>query len=73
MHNIGDSDKIVCVIKVKERLDRHWKERFDGMDIVSDDGCTTISGTVADQSALHGLLNTVRDLGLTLIAVEQKK
>ena len=32
-------------------------------------GITVIHGPVADQAALHGLLNKVRDLGLPLISV----
>lgn len=64
-----EMEEIVCIIKVRERIDRRWQELFDGMEIASADGCTTISGQVKDQSALHGLLNTVRDLGLTLISV----
>jgi len=32
-------------------------------------GRTTISGPVADQAALHGLLARIRDLGLTLLEV----
>jgi hypothetical protein len=35
------------------------------------DGTTVISGPVADQSALHGLLARIRDLGLVLIAVQR--
>ena len=33
------------------------------------DGTTTIHGIVVDQSALHGLLQKVRDIGLPLISV----
>ena len=33
------------------------------------DGTTVISGSVADQAALHGLLQRVRDLGLPLVSV----
>ena len=33
------------------------------------DGTTVIHGLVADQSALHGLLQRVRDTGLPLISV----
>ena len=33
------------------------------------DGTTTIHGIVVDQSALHGLLQKVRDVGLPLISV----
>jgi hypothetical protein len=35
------------------------------------DGTTILSGPVRDQAALHGLLLKVRDLGLTLISVNQ--
>jgi hypothetical protein len=35
------------------------------------DGTTTITGEIVDQSALHGLLKKVRDLGLPLISVNQ--
>ncbi len=31
---------------------------------------TALTGTVADQAALHGLLNHIRDLGLTLLFVD---
>jgi hypothetical protein len=34
-----------------------------------DDGTTVIQGPVADQSALHGLLHTLSDLGLPLVSV----
>ncbi|MBE7532931.1 MAG: hypothetical protein HND44_10945 [Chloroflexi bacterium] len=34
-----------------------------------DDGETVLTGAVADQAALHGLLRKVRDCGLTLLAV----
>jgi hypothetical protein len=35
------------------------------------DGCTTISGRIADQAALYGLIGKARNLGLTLIAVQR--
>jgi len=35
------------------------------------DGTTIIHGPVADQAALHGLLQKVRDLGLPLVSVTQ--
>jgi hypothetical protein len=31
---------------------------------------TILTGTAADQSSLHGLLNRMRDLGLTLLLVQ---
>jgi hypothetical protein len=42
------------------------------MTLTSDsDGTTVLRGDVADQAALHGLLNTLRDLGLPLLSVTQ--
>ena len=45
---------------------------FDGLQLASDAaGRTTITGPVADQAALHGLLTKVRDLGLPLLSVRR--
>ena len=47
---------------------------FDGLTIVNlEDGGSILSGPVADQSALHGLLAKVRDLNLTLISVTRNE
>jgi RimJ/RimL family protein N-acetyltransferase len=52
-------------------LDHHWVDWFDGPVITHEaDGTTRLDGTVVDQAQLHGLLDKVRDLGATLIAVE---
>jgi hypothetical protein len=57
-------------IRVRGRLDARWNAWFDGMTVSPDgDGTTTISGPVADQAALYGLLQRVRDLGLPLLSV----
>lgn len=57
-------------IRVLGRLDQHWADWFDGFEIVScGDRDTAMVGRVSDQAALHGFLNKVRDLGLTLVAV----
>jgi hypothetical protein len=59
-------------IRVRGHLRPEWTEWFDDMSIRHEtDGTTTLSGPVADQAALHGLLIKVRDLGLELIAVER--
>lgn len=62
-------DKAFYKIKVKGYLDERWNELFEGMDITWDDNVTTISGVVADQAALHGLLARIRDYGLVLISI----
>ena len=57
-------------IRLKGHLGTRWAAWFDGLSIAhGSDGTTTISGQVADQAALHGLLQKVRDLGLPLISV----
>ncbi|MHB1414469.1 MAG: hypothetical protein ACYC1C_04385 [Chloroflexota bacterium] len=59
-------------VYIQEQVDRRWQGWFEGLSIqASDDGSTVIEGTVTDQAALHGLLNRVRDLGLTLLSVER--
>jgi hypothetical protein len=50
-------------------LDGRWTAWFEGLHVSSDGEETVISGPVADQAALHGLLTKVRDLGLFLISV----
>jgi hypothetical protein len=36
-----------------------------------DDGSTCLRGDLPDQAALHGLLNKIRDLGMTLLSVQR--
>ena len=63
-------DKTFYEIQVKGYLDARWTELFEGMNIAWEDNITTISGMVADQAALHGLLARVRDYGLVLISIK---
>ena len=59
-------------IEVKGRLDARWSSRFDGMELKHEsDGTTTIEGQIVDQAALHGLIQRVRDLGLTLVSLNR--
>jgi hypothetical protein len=59
-------------IRLKGHLGARWAVRFDGMTLTTRaDGTTLIEGPVADQAALHGLLRTLRDLGLPLLSVTQ--
>jgi hypothetical protein len=60
------------MLRLAGHLDHHWATFFDGLTLThEDDGTTTLHGDVADQSALHGLLSKVRDLGATLLSVEE--
>jgi hypothetical protein len=57
-------------IRVTGHLAPRWAAFFDGMTLTpQDDGTTVIHGPVADQSALHGLLHKLSDLGLHLVSV----
>jgi len=57
-------------VRVAGHLDQRWSAWFDGAALVHEsDGTTTLSGDVADQAALHGLLGKVRDLGAVLLSV----
>ena len=57
-------------IRLKGHLDDRWAGWFEGLTITREDiGDTLLTGPVADQAALHGLLKKVRDLGMPLISV----
>lgn len=60
-----------CEIHVRGILDAHWSSWFEGLDITPRDAddVTVISGPLADQAALHGVLTKIRDLGLVLLEV----
>jgi hypothetical protein len=59
-------------IRLKGHLDQRWGDWFEGLTIrLEDNGETRITGPVADQAALHGLLKKVRDLGMELLSVNR--
>jgi hypothetical protein len=59
-------------IRLKGHLDSRWAAWFDGLTLTNEnDGTTLIQGPIADQAALHGLLQKVRDVGLPLVSVTQ--
>lgn len=60
-----------CRIRIHAVLGPEWSASFDGFAVVpKGNGETELVGTIKDQSALHGLIARVRDLGLPLITVE---
>ncbi|MCH8135251.1 MAG: hypothetical protein IIB77_04650 [Proteobacteria bacterium] len=59
-------------IRVKGLLSDHWSQWFEGLDIhLQEDGTTLLTGPIVDQSALHGIIARIRDLGLPLVSIDQ--
>ncbi len=69
----GTSDSgCIYEVRLRGQIAPRWAEWFDGLAMTyTADGDTLLRGAVADQAALHGLLIKVRDLGLTLLAVQR--
>jgi hypothetical protein len=58
------------VVCVAGHLDDHWSSWFGDLTLTREaDGTTSLTGPIADQAALHGLLTRIRDLGIVLISV----
>ncbi|MDR7252295.1 hypothetical protein J2X46_001271 [Nocardioides sp. BE266] len=58
-------------IRVAGHLDDHWCDRLGGLVLTRNaDGTTTLTGRLADQSELHGVLSGLRDIGATLLSLE---
>jgi hypothetical protein len=58
-------------IILQDDLSESWKVWFEGLHIErAENDSTCISGAIADQSALHGLLERIRDLNLHLVSVQ---
>jgi hypothetical protein len=61
---------MVYQIRLKGHLGRQWTDWFEGLAITPEEGGDTLlTGPVIDQSALHGILKKVRDLGMPLLSV----
>jgi hypothetical protein len=60
-------------IRVKGHLSEQWTGWFEGLTItLAEEGDTLLTGPIIDQAALFGLLKKVRDLGMTLVSVNQQ-
>jgi hypothetical protein len=59
-------------IRIKGHLGDEWMDWFGGMTItLEENGDTLLTGPVADQAALFGLLRKVRDLGMQLVSINR--
>ncbi len=60
-------------IILQEELNADWAAYFDGLCIeIGSNGLTCLAGEIADQPALHALLERIRDLNLHLASVQVK-
>lgn len=59
-------------IRLQGHLDSRWAERLEDLEFTYErDGITALTGWLADQSALHGLLARIRDLGLPIVSIRR--
>jgi hypothetical protein len=60
-------------IRVSGQLDQAWAKRLGVPELLHEpDGTTLLRGVTADQAVLHGLLQRIRDLGVSLLSVSPR-
>lgn len=76
---IGVDQPAKYILQLQGRLERDLADWFQGDVTVSYEpdhsksgfpGVSTVVGTLTDQAGLHGLLNLIRDLGITIFYVD---
>ena len=71
-HKTDPNQPMVYQIRLEGQLGDQWTDWFSGLTItLEENGITLLTGPVADQAALFGLLKKVRDLGLPLISLNR--
>jgi len=66
------SEPMVYQIQIQGHLDETWINWFFPLVVVNKvNGEATLTGAVRDQAELHGLLDRVFDLNLTLLSVDR--
>ena len=72
MSSKQNANAIIYQIRLEGQFGQQWTDWFEGLTITQEEGGTTVlTGLMVDQSALHGLLKKVRDLGIPLISVNR--
>lgn len=68
--NPDANQQTVYQFRIKGHLGTQWMGWFEGLTVtLEEDGNTLLSGPVIDQSAMHGILKKIRDLGMPLLSV----
>jgi len=66
------SEKQFYQIRIEDHVNLDWSASFEEVTVQhTDDGQTVLSGALPDQTALHGVLMRIRDLGLTLVELKR--
>jgi hypothetical protein len=66
----SDTPSTQYAIRVAGHLSTRWVAWFDGLTLTTEPGGTTVlTGVIADQAALHGVLQKLRDAGVPLVSV----
>ena len=58
-------------IRVQGHLDPRWADWLEGLTVTHESDGTTLTGSLADQAALHGVLTRIRDLALPIVSVRR--
>jgi len=59
-------------ILIEGGFSQDWASWFDGLDVIpQEENRTLLSGCLADQTALHGVLLKLRDLGIPIIEIKR--
>lgn len=64
-----EGKQAVYRIEVEGHLGKSWSGWFSGMTLAYRDEVSILTGPLADQAALRGLLSKIWDLNLTLVSV----
>ncbi len=66
----NSSPPTIYKIRIKGHLDPQWTDWFEGLTItLEENGESLLTGAIVDQTALHGVLKRIRDLGIPLVSV----
>jgi hypothetical protein len=65
-------DQPIYQVRIKGHLGDQWADWFEGLTIRQEkEGITVLTGPLADQAALHGLLVRIRNLCLPLVSINR--
>jgi hypothetical protein len=70
MAEMKDTQPISIEITIRGSIGPQMEEWFEGMSVFSGENNSSIRGTLPDQQALYGLVNLLRDLGVSILSIK---